>query len=181
DTEERRAAQALLADVGAKPGARPRIAIHLGAAYGPAKVWPTARVVELCRALAADDIVPILLGTPAEMGAAADVQGEAEAVSLVGRDTPALLPAVLAEVDVLVSGDTGVAHLAAALGTAVVTLFGPTDPRLSAPRGRAQTVTHPVPCAPCFYRACPIDHPCMRGITAADVAARVRALAAVPA
>jgi ADP-heptose:LPS heptosyltransferase len=181
DSEERRAARALLADAGVNPSARPRVAIHLGAAFGPAKVWPSGRVVELCRALAADDVVPVLLGTPTEAAVAAGIEHETQAANLVARDTPALLPAVLAEMDVLVSGDTGVAHLAAALGTAVVTLFGPTDPRLSAPRGRAEIVTYPVPCAPCFYRTCPIDHPCMHGITAADVVTRLRALAALPA
>ena len=115
----------------------------------------------------------VLLGAPSDAEAAASVTTAAPAASLVGRDRPALLPALLAEVDVLVSGDTGVAHLAAALDTPVVTLFGPTDPRLSAPRGRAVAVaTHPVPCAPCFYRACPIEHPCLRGVEATDVYAR---------
>jgi heptosyltransferase-2 len=78
----------------------------------------------------------------------------------------------------LVCGDTGVAHLAAALGTPVVTLFGPTDPALSAPLGRVAIVRHAVPCAPCFYRACPIEHPCMRGISADEVGERVAALLA---
>jgi ADP-heptose:LPS heptosyltransferase len=181
ETEERHAARALLVEAGMDAHRRPRVAVHLGAAFGPAKVWPTIRVIEVCRALATDGIIPVLLGTPTEAAAAADVQRATRAASLVGRDTPALLPAVLAEIDVLVSGDTGVAHLAAALGTAVVTLFGPTDPRLSAPRGRAEILTHPVPCAPCFYRTCPIEHPCMLGIGAEDVAVRVRALIAVPA
>jgi heptosyltransferase-2 len=100
------------------------------------------------------------------------------AASLVGRDSPDLLPAVLTEIAVLVSGDTGVAHLAAALGTPVVALFGPTDPALSAPLGSVAVMRHPVPCAPCFYRACPIDHPCMRGILADAVGDEIDALLA---
>ena len=102
----------------------------------------------------------------------------APARSLVGRDRPALLSALLSEIDVIVSGDTGVAHLAVALGTAAVTLFGPTDPRLSAPRGAARVLTHPVPCAPCFYRACPIDHPCLRDLPPSRVRDAVRAMLA---
>jgi heptosyltransferase-2 len=99
-------------------------------------------------------------------------------VSLVGRDGPDLLASVLAEMAVLVCGDTGVAHLAAALGTPVVALFGPTDPARSAPLGRVAVVRHAVPCAPCFYRACPIDHPCMREISATEVGERVAGLLA---
>jgi heptosyltransferase-2 len=87
-----------------------------------------------------------------------------------------MLTAVLREIDALVSGDTGVAHLAAALGTPVVTLFGPTDPALSAPRGPAVVVRHAVPCSPCFYRECPIEHPCLRDVTAAEVHARLQTL-----
>jgi glycosyl transferase family 9 (putative heptosyltransferase) len=87
-----------------------------------------------------------------------------------------LLPALLSEIDVLIGGDTGVTHLAAALGTPVVALFGPTDPALTAPRGAATIIHRPVPCAPCFYRVCPIDHPCMRGIDAPAVRDAARAV-----
>jgi heptosyltransferase-2 len=163
-------ARRLLDEAGAPPrGTQRRIAMHLGAAFGPAKLWPLRRVMEFCRLLAAEDATAILLGAPSDAAAAAMITATVRVVSLVGRDRPALLPAVLAEVDVLVSGDTGVAHLAAALGTPVVTLFGPTDPRLTAPRGRAAVATHPVPCAPCLYRACPIEHPCLQGIQPIDV------------
>lgn len=177
DSEVGAEARRLLDDAGAPPrGARRRIAVHLGAAYGPAKLWPLDRVREFCRLLAAEEVTAVLLGAPSDAATAAAVAAAAPVVSLVGRDRPALLPAVLAEVDVLVSGDTGVAHLAAALGTPVVTLFGPTDPRLTAPRGRAAVVTHPVPCAPCFYRACPIEHLCLGGIEPAHVYARAVAM-----
>jgi heptosyltransferase-2 len=165
-------ARALLDAVGVPPaGGAPRIGVHLGAAYGSSKVWPADRVASLCARVARDGGVPVLLGAPGDVGLADAVRRTAEAPSLVGRDRPEILPALLSELDVLVSGDTGVAHLAAALGTPVVTLFGPTDPELSAPRGRAIVVRHPVPCAPCFYRTCPIEHPCMRGIGGDDVAA----------
>jgi heptosyltransferase II len=157
-------------------GEAARVGVHLGAAYGSAKLWPLERVADFCRLLAADGARAILLGAPVDGAAAALVAGRSPVASLVGRDRPALLPAVLAELDVLVAGDTGVAHLAAALGTPVVTLFGPTDPALSAPRGRAAVVTHPVPCAPCFYRTCPIEHPCMAGIEPGEVRARALAL-----
>ena len=177
DAAERLETVRLLNAAGVAPrGDSPRVGVHLGAAYGPAKVWPLDRTTELCRLLAAAGATAILLGAPDDAGAASAITAAVPTASLVGRDRPALLAAVLAELDVLVSGDTGVAHLAAALGTPVVTLFGPTDPRLSAPRGRASVVTHPVPCAPCFYRACPIEHPCLRGIDPAEVRARALGL-----
>jgi lipopolysaccharide heptosyltransferase II len=183
DAEDRQAAARLLVEAGVPPRAvSPRLGVQLGAAYGPSKLWPTERMIELCRLASKDGTTPILLGAPDDGPAAAAITGAVAVASLVGRDRPALLPALLAECDVLVSGDTGVAHLAAALGTPVVTLFGPTDPRLSAPRGPGVVLTHPVPCAPCFYRACPIEHPCLHGITAETVhAAAMRQLSVRPA
>ena len=152
------------ASIPARGHGRRVIGVHLGAEFGPAKLWPAARVVEFCRLLAAEDATAVLLGAPGDSPLAAAIAAEAPAANLVGRDRPELLPAMLTEVDALVSGDTGVAHLAAALGTPVVALFGPTDPRLTAPRGPAMALTRPTPCAPCFYRACPIEHPCLAGI-----------------
>jgi heptosyltransferase-2 len=167
DAPERLEARALLDAGGPRSGHT--IGVHLGAAYGSAKTWPAERVADFCRLLDGTGTRTVLLGTAAEAPTAAAIAAQTRATSLAGRDRPALLPALLAELDVLVSGDTGVAHLAAALGTPVVTLFGPTDPALSAPRGRATALTNPVPCAPCFYRVCPIEHPCLRGLEATRV------------
>jgi len=173
-------ARRLLADVGVpSPGhGRAVVGVHLGAAYGSAKLWPIARVREFCRLLLDEGEVPVLLGAPDDAPAAAAVLAAVRVPSLVGRDRPALLPALLVALAALVSGDTGVAHLAAALGTPVVALFGPTDPTLTAPRGPAATVTHPVPCSPCFYRVCPIEHPCLAGIEPHGVRAQVLSLLA---
>jgi heptosyltransferase-2 len=172
-SEARETARALLRNAGVDGGRRPRVAVHLGAAFGPSKLWPVERLSELCRLLSRRGGTPVLLGTPDDGYLADAVTARAPAASIVGRDSPALLPAVLSEFDAVVCGDTGVGHLAASLGVPVVTLFGPTDPVLTAPRGTVAIVTHPTPCAPCFYRACPIDHPCLRSITADAVEARL--------
>jgi heptosyltransferase-2 len=175
DGEGRVRARRLLEEsVGAAPG--PRVGVHIGAEYGPAKVWPTRRVIEACTTLSATGMAPILLGAARDASLAESIVAATNVASLVGRDEPALLTALLAELDALVAGDTGVAHLAAALGTPVIALFGPTDPALTAPRGPVTVLTHPVPCAPCFYRVCPIEHPCLDGIAAervADALARI--------
>jgi len=181
DHEDRRETRALLRAAGAREGGVV-IGVHLGAAYGPAKVWPLERTAEFCRLAHAAGVDAVLLGAPVDAAAAASVAAAAPALNLVGRDRPQLLPALLSEVAALVSGDTGVAHLAAALGTRVVTLFGPTDPALTAPRGAtAAVLAHPVPCSPCFYRVCPIEHPCLRGIEPAAVLERALVARAVHA
>ena len=176
ESPERTAVRALLREAGVTWDRRssPLVGIHLGAAFGPAKLWPAERVAELCRRVRRDGGVPLLLGTTGDVAMAETVRGHTPVASLVGRDSPALLPALLTELSVVVCGDTGVGHLSAALGTPVVALFGPTDWRLTAPRGRVEVLQHATPCAPCFYRVCPIEHPCMRGIGAGEVWARVR-------
>lgn len=178
DGAPRSEARRLFAEAGipARGAGRRVVGVHLGAEFGPAKLWPARRVGELCRLLAGEGTTVVLLGAPADAALAAAISAEAPATSLAGRDRPELLPAVLTEIDALVSGDTGVAHLAAALGTPVVALFGPTDPGRTAPRGRAAALTNPTPCAPCFYRECPIDHPCLAGIDAPRVRAQIHAL-----
>jgi heptosyltransferase-2 len=170
----------LLAGAGLPGEARP-VGLHLGAAFGSSKLWPAAAFGRLARGLTGIGLVPVLLGTAEDAATAAAVVEAAGAPvpSLVGRDRPALLPRLLARLRCLVSGDTGVAHLAAALGVATVTLFGPTDPRLTAPRGPGSRVLErPAPCAPCFLRRCPIDHICLTRIEPEEVLSEVRLAAA---
>jgi ADP-heptose:LPS heptosyltransferase len=152
------------------------VGLHLGALFGSSKQWVAASFAELASRLRERGLLPILLGSPADAEMAAVVSASAgwAIPSLVARDRSELLPRLLARLACLVSSDTGLAHLAAAVGTPTVTLFGPTDPRLTAPRSRAaRRVEGRAPCAPCFLPRCPIDHVCMRDITAASVAEAV--------
>jgi heptosyltransferase-2 len=123
----------------------------------------------------------VLLGDPGARALAEAVQAAAAAplASLVGRDHPALLPALIGTLDALVAADSGPAHVAAAVGVPAVTLFGPTDPRLTAPLGPGQqALWRPPACSPCFLRRCPIDHRCLASLGVAEVEAAV--LAALP-
>jgi heptosyltransferase-2 len=154
----------------------PLVGLHLGAAGGTAKRWRPERFGELAAALRRRGAAPVLLGAPADRPAADRALAAAEMAvpSAVGRDRVELLPHLLARLRCLVSGDTGVAHLAAALGVPTVTLFGPTDPGLTAPRGpHARVIVGAAPCAPCFLAECPIDHVCLGAVDSAAVAARV--------
>jgi heptosyltransferase-2 len=153
------------------------VAIQLGAALGPSKLWPEDRLAALAAALERDGRTVVFLGGPTAgplLAAVARARG-APVRSLVGRDHPALLPALLARFAVLVSPDSGPAHVAAAVGVPVVTLFGPTDPRLTAPLGPGHATLWRRPtCGPCFLARCPIDHRCLHGLEVEEVLAAVR-------
>ena len=166
----------LLEEAGVSPPAR-IVGLHLGAAFGRSKLWPAESFGRLAMRLERAGVTPVLLGSPSDRETAEIISKAAQypLPSLVGRDRAALLPWLLARLACLVSGDTGVAHLAAALGVPTVTLFGPTDPRLTAPRGpNAQAIYRAVPCSPCFLPTCPIDHICLRGIEVEEVEDCVR-------
>ncbi|MCI0548153.1 MAG: lipopolysaccharide heptosyltransferase II [Candidatus Rokubacteria bacterium] len=175
EAPETREVEALWTELGLPAAAPPVVGLHLGAAAGAAKQWDAERYGHLARLLHGAGLTPLLMGSPREAHAAEIASSAAGAIaSAVGRDRPALLPALLSRLACVVSGDTGIAHLGAAVGIPTVTLFGPTDPDLTAPRGgAARLVRHEVPCAPCFLEECPIDHPCMRSIEPAEVMVEV--------
>src|SRR6266536_3182279 len=83
--------------------------------------------------------------------------------------------ALLAEAGVRAGARIVALHLGAAFGVPTVTLFGPTDPRRSAPRAKtARVLSRMVPCSPCFLAACPIDHICLRSIEPEEGESQVR-------
>ena len=153
----------------------PYIVVHPGASV-PARTWPAERWAELVAALGARVVVT---GAPSERALTARVAGEA-GLDLGGRTTLAGLAHVLAGADAVVVGNTGPAHLAAAVGTPVVSLFAPTVPAV---RWRPWRVAHEllfsdVPCAGCRARTCPVPgHPCLGEISVDEVLAAVDRLA----
>jgi ADP-heptose:LPS heptosyltransferase len=158
---------------------RPYVVVHPGASV-PARAWEPASCGRLVRALAARGGRVVVTGGPGEGGLTAQVAGT-EALDLGGRTTLGGLAAVLAGAEVVVCGNTGPAHLAAAVGTPVVSLFAPTVP---ASRWRPWQVPHVLlgdqglPCAGCRARDCPVvGHPCLAGVGVDDVLRALDSLA----
>ena len=89
--------------------------------------------------------------------------------------------AIISIADILITNDTGPAHIGAALGTPTLVIFGPTNPLTTYPRSaNAEIVRRAPDCAPCMLRDCPIDHRCMTAISPADVFARASVLMSQP-
>jgi ADP-heptose:LPS heptosyltransferase len=130
-----------------------RIGIHPGGGR-PVKQWPESRFAEVAARMIADrDAVIVVTGAPGDRAQVDVVRTGLPAervLDLCGRADLVTLAAVLAEIDLLVTGDTGPMHLAHAIGTPVVAVFGPSDPARYAPRGaRDRVVRIDLPCSPC--------------------------------
>ncbi|MFN8123773.1 MAG: glycosyltransferase family 9 protein [Thermoleophilia bacterium] len=152
------------------------VVLHPGASV-TARRWPAHRFAALAARLAAAGTAVVVTGGPEETGLTAAVAGPA-GVDLGGRTSLQGLAEVLAGADAVVVGNTGPAHLAAAVGCPVVWSFAPTVPavRWHPWRTPFTECSVPVPCAGCRARTCPVEgHPCMAGMRPRDV---LRALAA---
>jgi len=168
-------ADALLAAAGID-GSRPIVVINPAASFGSSKLWMPARFAAVADALMDRYAARIIINAaPAEKPIAAAVaegMTRAPAINFAERDnTLGLLKAIAARATLMITGDTGPRHVAAALGCGVVTLFGSTDPgwtTIDCPRERIVRVD--VPCSPCQQKVCPLPagaehHRCMEAIT----------------
>ena len=172
-------AEELLTSRGAVPGGV-LVGMAPGAAYGHAKRWPPRLVAEVVQMLGADPgATCVLVGAAGDRDAGREIESAlppgVRVIDLIGRTDLRTLVGVLSRCAAFVSNDSGAMHLAAAVGVPVTAIFGPTDERATAPIGDHDVLVHPVFCRPCMLRDCPIDHRCMKGISAGTVAGRVRA------
>ncbi len=154
-----------------------------GTTYGEAKVWPRERAVEFAaRAVQDRGVRLVLLGDGGAAPLAASLaEGRAAGPTgpgvedLTGRTTVAEAAAVLAGADAFVGNDSGLMHLAAAIGVPTVGLFGSTNPAWTAPRGRATAVVaaEGFSCRPCYRRTCNNEVFCLATIGSETVLAAI--------
>ena len=166
------AAGAALAAIAIAPDER-FVAVHPGARWW-FKSWPAERFAGLVEFIQGKlGLKVVLLGGEQEQGIARAILDQVEigCRSLVGRLELLELAAVLRQASLFVGNDNGPMHIAAAMGTPVVGLFGPADPRIWGPAGQGHAVLYKgVDCTPCFPGGCRRgEENCMRLITLDEV------------
>lgn len=147
---------------------RPIIGMHVGA-RPPARRWPTERFAIVGDALAREHNAQVVITAgPGEEEMARSVVERMRhpALNLAGKTTLGSLAVLIRRCSLFISNDTGPAHVAVAVDTPSVTIFGPADRRRWAPldQRRHPIVFQTVDCYPCPHWECPIDHRCLRWI-----------------
>jgi ADP-heptose:LPS heptosyltransferase len=165
-------------NVGWLVGTAPYIVVHPGAAV-PARAWPPLHHAAAVELLIAAGYRVVVTGGPAETELTATVAGP-DALDLGGRTDLHSLAGVLAGASAVVTGNTGPAHLAAAVGTPVVSLFAPVVPAVRwAPYKVPLELLgdQNAPCRLSRARVCPVPgHPCLSGVEPEEVVAAVQRL-----
>ena len=171
-SERRDSARRFLVSKGVS-STKPTIALGVGSANSRAKRWPAesyAKLNDYCQIELNANV--ILMGAANETDVAAEVTrlSKYQPIDLSGKTSLEAAAAVLSEVDLLISNDMGLTHVAPAVGTRTFVIFGPTDPETTRPYSENVTVIRKmVECSPCMLRDCPIDHRCMTRVSVEDV------------
>ena len=155
------------------------VGINAGAEYGPAKRWPAERFAETAIKVSYHANTRwLILGGPQDTVVAGQIEaqlrdaglGDSSIINVAGRTTLLDLCTLLRFCKLLLTNDTGPMHIAAAIGTPVVSIWGSTSPELTGPLSpRSTVIRQPVECSPCFLRECPIDFRCMERIQVDEV------------
>ena len=155
------------------------VGIFAGSANDPAKRWPVGSFAHLINLLHQKwGVHPVLFGNNADRSVndAIIAVCKTEVANLSGIGLTDLSRALM-QCRMVVSNDTGGAHLSAALGRPTAVVFGPTDPMRSCPRGEhvVQLSTQRF-CQPCGYDECPLDHACMETLSPDQVLTKLEEL-----
>ncbi|HZS59239.1 MAG TPA: glycosyltransferase family 9 protein [Gemmatimonadaceae bacterium] len=150
----------------------PYVCIHPGARLSSRR-WLPRRFASVADTFAARGYAIVLTGSGGEIALTNAVRRSMtnHAVDLAGLTTLDVLAAVIERASILVCNDTGVSHVAAALGTPSVVIASGSDVPRWAPleRDRHEVLWSPVACRPCSYEVCPTAHECAAGVSVDDV------------
>lgn len=165
--------QTALDSLGLAAVAQPILALCPGAEYGPAKRWPPEYFADIARAKLQDGWRVWIFGSDKDREVADQVAAQASGCeNLAGRTVLAQAIDLLGLSTAVVSNDSGLMHVAAALNRPLVAIYGSSDPGFTPPMSQRACITRlNIECSPCFERVCPLGHlRCLRDLEPARVA-----------
>lgn len=148
------------------------VGINPGATYGSAKCWLPERFREVAMRLLGDpNIVVVFFGDQATAPLVKEICQDlpSRVINLAGLTSLRELASLISICDVLLTNDSGPMHIADALGTRIIALFGSTSEIVTGPYRTGKVIHKHVDCSPCYQRTCPIDFRCMKRISADEV------------
>lgn len=160
-------------------GKKPLILLAPGAAYGPAKKWPEDYYKKLAELLTKEGFFILIVGSLAEREIGNYIMRDLKGVyNLCGETEITLLAGIFLLSNLLISNDSGLMHLGAALKIPQIAIFGSTDPTLTGPLNpKAIVLKTTIECSPCFKRTCPMGHYlCLKGISVEEVFRKIKSL-----
>ena len=170
--QDREAAERRLEEYGLT-GRRPLVGMAPGAAYGPAKRWFPERFAAVADRLIGRFSCPVLLfGGAGDRASTEAVQSAAQNsfIDIASRTTLRETISLIARCDLFITNDSGLMHVAGALGIPTVAIFGSTNPETTFPMGeRTAIVRQAVDCSPCLKKECPTDFKCMDLVSVDEV------------
>lgn len=160
---------AVLQKFGMTRSAKPVLALCPGAEFGPAKRWPEAYYAETANAKLAEGWDVWILGSAKDMPVAEQIMQltQGRCVNFAGRTHLVDAIDLLSLSTRVISNDSGLMHIAAAVNKPMVAVYGPTSPSFTPPlQASAKVLQLKLPCQPCFKRECPLKHhQCMKALT----------------
>lgn len=139
--------------------AKPVIAFCPGAEYGPAKRWPARYFADLAKKLEAQGLAVWLFGSDKDAEIGEEIARASAAINLCGKTDLASAIDLLSLAEIVVSNDSGLMHVAAAVGRPVVALYGSSSPEHTPPLSMISRVVRTgIDCSPCYARECPLGH-----------------------
>jgi len=165
-------AQRLMGELGLNPN-KYTVALLPGAEYGPAKQWPRSHFAELIRRIEQAGAQAWLIGSAKDMPMAQEIVAQAggAGVNLCGNTQLADAVDLIAQADVAVTNDSGLMHIAAAVGTRVIAIYGSSSPKYTPPLTNDAIINWlQLDCSPCFQRQCKFGHyNCLNNISAETI------------